>query len=49
MISARWPIARVIKTYTGGDGLVRVVVVKTSTGTYNRPVSKVSLLYSRDL
>ena len=49
MIPARWPIARVIKTYTGDDGLVRVVVVKTSTGTYNRPVSKVSLLYSRDL
>ena len=48
MIPARWPIARVIKTYTGGDGLVRVVVVKTSTGTYTRPVSKVALLYSHD-
>ena len=39
-----WPLARVVKTYLGGDGLVRVVTVKTNAGTYTRPVSKVALL-----
>ena len=41
-----WPIARVMKTHPGQDGLVRVVTVKTSTGTYRRPVVKTVLLLS---
>ena len=40
----KWPIARVIEAHAGGDGLVRVVTVKTSTGTYRRPVVKIVLL-----
>ena len=44
VIPAKWPLARVVKTHTGSDGLVRVVTVKTSTGTYRRPVTKVVLL-----
>ena len=32
MISTKWPIAKVIKTYPGNDGIVRVVDVKTSKG-----------------
>lgn len=31
LVSARWPIARVVKTYEGGNGLVRVVDLKELT------------------
>ena len=44
----RWPLARVIKVHPGSDGLVRVVSVKTSSGTYKRPVTKVVLLLHPD-
>ena len=40
----RWPMARIVKTHAGADGLVRVVTLKTSLGTYTRPTSKVALL-----
>ena len=40
----RWPMARIVKTHAGADGLVRVVTLKTSSGTYTRPTSKVALL-----
>jgi hypothetical protein len=43
-VPMRWPMARIVKTHTGADGLVRVVTLKTSTGTYTRPTSKVALL-----
>ena len=36
--------ARVIEIHAGGDKLVRVVTVKTSTGTYKRPVTKMAAL-----
>ena len=39
-----WPLAKVTQTYPGKDGLVRVVDVKTSKGTYRRPVTKVATL-----
>ena len=39
-----WPLAKVVQTYPGKDGLVRVVDVKTSKGTYKRPVTKVAVL-----
>ena len=44
MIPAKWPLARVLTTHTGNDGLVHVVTVKTSTATYLQPVTKVVLL-----
>ena len=44
MTPMKWPIARVIEAHAGGDGLVRDVTVKTSTGTYHRPVVKIVLL-----
>ncbi len=44
LVPSRWPIARVLKTHPGSDGLVRVVELKTSTGTYTRPANKVVLL-----
>lgn len=39
--ATRWPLARVIETHKGKDGVVRVVRVKTATGIYTRPVIKV--------
>ena len=42
--TGHWPLARIVQTYPGEDGLVRVVSVKTATGTYKRPVTKISLL-----
>ena len=39
-----WPVARVVATHTGQDGLVRVVQVKTSSGSYTRPANKLVLL-----
>lgn len=44
LVPARWPIARVLEVHVGNDKLVRVVKVKTSTGTYKRPVNKMALL-----
>ena len=44
LVPARWPVARVVKTYKGGDGFVCVVDLKTATGTYKRPVNKLVLL-----
>ena len=44
---SKWPLARVMIVHKGQDSLVRVVTVKTSTGTYRRPVRKVVLLPTR--
>jgi hypothetical protein len=43
-VRGSWPLGRVIRTYPGTDSRVRVVDVKTSTGTYKRPVSKICRL-----
>ncbi len=48
LVPGKWPLARVTQVYPGRDGLVRVVSVKTATGTYERPVSKVALLLPID-
>lgn len=39
--SVSWPLGRIVTTFPGEDGIVRVVTVKTAAGTYNRAVSKV--------
>ena len=44
VIPAKWPIGQVLSVYPGEDGLVRVVTVRTSSGTYRRPVVKLTLL-----
>ena len=44
MAPMRWPVACVMATHTGQDGLVRVVQVKTSSGSYTRPANKLVLL-----
>ncbi len=43
-IPTKWPLARVLETHPGKDGLVRVVTLKTSQGVYKRPVSKLAIL-----
>ena len=44
LVPTQWPLARVMRVHTGEDGLVRVATVKTSSGTYKRPVTKLALL-----
>ena len=47
VVLVKWPPAKVIAVHQGQDNLVRVVTVKTSTGTYQRPVHKVVLLRTK--
>ncbi|XP_073986112.1 uncharacterized protein [Rhodnius prolixus] len=35
-----WPLARVVETHPGKDGVVRVATIKTGSGIYKRPVAK---------
>lgn len=41
---ARWPLARVIKTFPDSAGVVRTVEVQTSSGVFLRPIHKLILL-----
>lgn len=43
-----WPLAKIIKTHPGSDGLVRVVTLKTKNGTYMRPIHKIVVLLPRE-
>ena len=45
----QWKMGRVLKVIPSRDGLVRKVVVKTSTSTYLRPVHKLVLIQGSDL
>ena len=40
----RWPLARVMRTVSGDDTRVRAVELKTKTGIYLRPVTKLCVL-----
>lgn len=39
-----WPLARVVKTFSRYDGLVRSVEVRTATGVFKRPIHRLCLL-----
>lgn len=39
-----WPLGKIVSTYPGQDGMVRAVTVRTQTGEYKRPVTKLCLL-----
>ncbi|XP_039306065.1 uncharacterized protein LOC120357974 [Solenopsis invicta] len=39
-----WRLGRVVKIHQGKDGLIRVVDVKTSTGIYQKPLTKICML-----
>ena len=42
-----WSMGKVIETYPDEDGRVRSVKVKTSSGEYNRPIARLTLLLAR--
>ncbi len=44
MVQTKWPLGKVMKIFSGDDGLVRVVDVKTQTGVFRWPVNKIALL-----
>ena len=44
LLPTKWAIARVVDVHPGQDNVVRVVTIRTSTGTYKRPVTKVAVL-----
>ena len=48
LIPMKWPLGRNVKIYTGKDGIVRVVDVKTAHGVYKRPITKIALLLPID-
>ncbi|XP_055523135.1 uncharacterized protein LOC129717295 [Wyeomyia smithii] len=40
----RWPLARIVTTSPGPDGLTRVVSLRTARGIITRPITKICLL-----
>ncbi len=43
-----WPTARIIDVHPGSDGLVRVVTVRTTRGTFKRAITKLAPLVMID-
>ena len=41
VIRNEWPLGRILEIKPGNDGVVRVVKVRTKSGTYVRSVSKI--------
>ena len=39
-----WPLGRITKIYPGKDGITRVASIKTTSSTYERPVTKLAIL-----
>ncbi|XP_077981413.1 uncharacterized protein LOC144436486 [Glandiceps talaboti] len=44
-IRGKWYIGRILEVYPGLDGNVRNIKVKTATGIYKRPVTKIAVIY----
>ncbi len=44
LISTKWPLARVIEVHPGKDNLVRVATIRTTNGTYTRPITKLAVI-----
>jgi hypothetical protein len=44
-IRGKWHMGRVVQVFPGADGFVRNVEVKTATGTYRRPITKLCVVY----
>ncbi|XP_062713249.1 uncharacterized protein LOC134290197 [Aedes albopictus] len=36
-----WPLARITEVHPGADGVIRVVTIRTTRGTYRRPVNRI--------
>ncbi|XP_068742525.1 uncharacterized protein [Montipora capricornis] len=43
-VRGKWCTGRIMEVYPGPDGRVRNVKIKTSTGVYSRPVTKISVI-----
>ena len=48
IMRSQWTMAIVAKVYSGDDGLVRSVRMKTSSGSYDRPITKLTLLLAKE-
>ena len=46
--TCHWLLARVVGTFPGRDGLVRVATLKTATTTLKRPIAKLALIYREE-
>ena len=44
----KWQIGKIIEVFPGTDNKIRSVKVKTNSGTYDRPITKLSLLLSKE-
>ena len=44
----KWPLGRIIKNYHGTDGNVRVAIIRTTDGIFDRGIAKISVLPIRD-
>ena len=44
-IRGNWTIGRTVEVYPGSDGKVRNIKVKTATGEYKRPITKIAVIY----
>ena len=44
LVPLKWQLARVMKVHPGLDGVVHVATIKTQSGTYKRPITKLALL-----
>ena len=44
-LRGKWSVGRVTEVFPGQDGRIRNIKVKTNTGTYNRPLTKIAVIY----
>ena len=44
-VRGKWTTGRIVEVFGGSDGLVSNVKVKTATGSYSRPISKICVIY----
>ena len=44
-VRGKWKVGRVINVFPGHDGRVRNIKVKTPTGEYERPITKIAVIY----
>ena len=46
VIPTKWPLAKVVQIHPGRDNIVRIATIRTSKGTYHRPIAKLAMLIS---
>ena len=45
---SKWQLAIIIETFPGNDGHIRSVKIRTSSGQYTRPITKLCLLLTKE-